>query len=296
MNQVSCRVEKINLVPAETADSTASVQLTVGSEFYLSCQGEWPKNLNRDSIKFVLQPEQKYQIQLLSFEFRNPSLVDIKVTSYLVGQHRFENLTLTDGNQQVQLGPVDYVVQTVQAGEPVKEPFGPIGPVAIPIPNLYFVILFSSLLLVFILIAFKIRKKMQRKKLMESLREYDSVLSPIQQYYQSLRKLQRENVLFIGAEVEQEIIIQALNDIERMLKLYFLRKFQVPAFQWSVNDMLNEIKTSHRHIYDGYRKNIILTYKEVAKARKDEKKISTKDIIKISKDVTELLELIERAK
>lgn len=290
MGSMHCQVENLD------QNNNQGGTLTVGSEFLLACEGDWPKNLIREKLTFEVSKEQKYQIKLLNFEFRNPNLADLKVTSYVVGPQKFENLILTDGLQKLELGSVQYQIQSVQEGQPVKEPYGPMGPLIISVPKLYFAILIGIFLFFAAIIFYKIRKTFQRKKLLESLKEYDSVLSPIQQYYHSLRRLQRENVAFMGVDADQELIINALTEIDKMLKLYFLRKFKVPAFQWTVNDILVELKKSHKVIYREYKKNIIIIFKELAKAKKDENKITVKDILKISKDTTEFLELIERVK
>lgn len=275
-------------------------ELTVGREFFLACEGDFPKDLAPEKLAFVLKPEQKYQIQLLNFEFRSQTNADIKVTAYKAGRVQFQDLQLTDGTQTLSLGPVEYAVQTVlppseQGQQQAKqEPYGPIGPASLTVPMLYWVILAGLVGLVALLFAGKIYRFIQRRNMLERLKEHDSALSPLAQYHQNLRRLQRTNTVFFGGKAEPTHIKECLDETYQMLKLYLTRRYQVPAMEWSPRLVLKDIKKYHHKVYQEHSSDLENLFKEYTRGIQDKENLKEEDVLMITKHCRQLVEKMER--
>ncbi|WP_413560430.1 hypothetical protein [Bdellovibrio sp. HCB209] len=297
---VQCKVEIPNV------QGLKDQELTVGREFLLVCDGEFPKTLQQDKLQLVLSPEQKYSIHLLGFEFRSPTQADLKVTSYVAGaQIKFDNLQLTDGTETLDLGQVQYQLVSVlppppppsgKPGEqqPKQEPYGPVGPLAIPVPMVYWAILAGVVGLVILFAATKIFRSVQRRRTIERLKEHDSALSPLQEFHQKFRRMQRVNTVFFGGSPKKEDIPLALDETRQMLKLYITRRYKIPALEWSPRLIIKDLKKYHPKVYQETGVELEKLIKEFLHAVEDREKISGSDVLNLSKRARLLVEEMER--
>ncbi len=298
MAAIQCKVE----IPK--VEGLKDGELTVGREFILVCEGEFPKTLQQDKLQLVLQPEQKYTIALRGFEFRTPTEADIKVTSYTAGGVKFDNLQITDGTTTLDLGPVQYQLVSVlpppkppsQPGEqaPKQEPFGPIGPMNIQVPMIYWAFLAAFLGLIVLFLMTKIFRSIQRRKTIERLKEHDSALPPLAEFHQKFRRMQRENTVFFGGTPKPEDIPLALDETRHMLKLYITRRYKIPALEWSPRLILKDLKKYHPKVYQNTGSELEKLVKEFLHAVEDRSKLSGSDVINLSKRARLLVEEMER--
>ncbi|MGZ3769529.1 MAG: hypothetical protein ACXVCP_12415 [Bdellovibrio sp.] len=294
MATIQCKTE----IPA--IEGLKENELTVGREFLLVCEGDFPKNLVREKLSFVLKPEDKYIIQFLGFEFRNPTTADIKVTAYRAGQFQMQDLQLTDGSQTISLGPVQYAVQSViqppaQGQPPAKqEPYGPIGPASLAVPSLYWAIVAAVLGIFTLLLASKIYRIVQRKNMLERLKQHDSALSPLAQFHQSIRGLQRTNAVFFGIKAEKMHIIECFEKTYHMLKLYLTRAYKVPALEWSHRLILKDIKKHHPQVFAEFGLELEKILKEYSRGFEDKETLKEEDALAITKQCRMLVEKMER--
>jgi len=272
-------------------------QLTVGRVFYLNCTGDWPKTLKQDQLHFEGDANLKYQVKLLKFEFRSPTEADLQVTSYLAAKHQLPNLILTDGEQKVELGPVQFQVQSIlppqDKGEKV-EPYGPFGPATIPVPALYWLVLVGAIAFVGILVGLKIWRFNQRRSMLERLKQHDSALSPLQEFHQSMRKLQRANPVFYGKEASREELRQGVEELSRMFKVYISRRLRVPAFEWNERLIVKDIRDYHPHIFAEYSRRIHELFREFKKAQDHSQKLHEKDVSQLAEALRRVLEGVEK--
>lgn len=284
-----------------------SGELTVGRDFFLHCETEFPHQLDTEKLNFVLKPEENYQIKLLSFELRSPTSADIKVTSYRTGEMNFKELMLSDGNQSVNLGEVQFAVRSVlppqQAPMPGMEqasqqpqPYPAMGPVGLSVPVFYWIVLAAVILLFVGVVIYKLIRRLQRKNLIERLRSYDAALSPIAQLHQNLRRLQRSNTVFFGGSSDQKHITEAVIESEKYLKLFLTRQYQTPAFEWGDKAVLRDIKTHHNDIYKEFHRELSALFEEYTKAKKDFSKVTESDAQQIVKRTRQLAEHMEAFK
>lgn len=275
-------------------------ELTVGREFILVCQGDFPKDLAQEKLHFVLDAKSKYAIQLRNLEFRSTTEADLTVTSLVAGKIAFENLQVTDGTQTLDLGPVGFEVASVlpppdPQNQTKQEPFGPIGPASLPVPPLYWALLAGVILLAVAVTGMKIYRVVQRRKMLEDLREHDAALSPLAQFHQSFRKLQRQNKVFFGVQdVPHEDVLQTVDQTYDMLKLYLTRKFQVPALEWSSRLVIKDIRKHHPRHYAQDGDELSKLYKEYERAFQDKEHLKAQDVLAIANHCRLLVEKMER--
>ncbi|MBC7372251.1 MAG: hypothetical protein H7326_11835 [Bdellovibrionaceae bacterium] len=268
--------------------------LTVGREFYLNCEGEWPRTLVQEKLHFEAPPEQKYVLRLMKFEFRTPTQADLTVTSYIAGDVKIPNLILTDDTQKLELGPVDFQVKSViKQGEKV-EAFGPIGPATIGIPFLYWILLLATIGIVIFAIVLRVWRASQRRAMLERLKQHDSALTPIQEFHGSMRKLQRANPVFYGKDATSEELRAGIEELARMFKVYISRRLSVPAFEWSERLILNDIRRYHAEIHAENSRKIHDLFTEFKKAQGSTEKLNGKDVTQLSESLRKNIEAIER--
>lgn len=289
-------------------------ELTVGREFLFVCDGEFPKDLAQDKLSFIKTPEMKYQIKLLGFEFRSPTQADIKATSYVVGPLRLPQLQLTDGNHILNLGDQAFTLATViqppkqgaeteagteqQSGQPQQaqqqvQPFPAMGPMNIPVPSLYWAILGVVLGGLFVTIFYKIFRVIQRKNMLERLKQYDSVQSPEQQYHASYRKLQRTSPVFYEQAVSSEDVQAVVSDTMVFLKTYLTRKYKVPALECNDRLILKDLKKYHSRTYEEHQKDLEKILREYSLALKDQGKLTKVDAKNLANNSRALVEKLE---
>lgn len=294
MATIQCKTE----IP--TVEGLKENELTVGREFFLVCEGEFPKDLVQEKLSLVLKPEHKHVIHLLGFEFRSPTTADIKVTGYTAGNFKFGDLQLTDGTQTLSLGPVEYAVQSVipqpePGQQPIKqEPYGPIGPASLAVPMLYWAIVAAAFGVAVLLLVSKIYRVVQRRNMLERLKEHDSALSPLAEFHQNLRRLQRTNTVFFGGKAEKAHIKECLDETHKMLKMYLTRRYQVPAMEWSHRLVLRDIKKYHSKIYSEYSSELESLLKEYSRGTQDRENLKEEDVLVITKHCRQLIEKMER--
>lgn len=275
-------------------------QLTVGREFILVCSGDFPKDLTQEKLQFVLKPEQKYSIHLLGFEFRSPTEADVTVTAYKAGDFQFQDLQLTDGAQTLSLGPVQYSVasvlppQTPGEQNAKQEPYGPIGPASIGVPMLYWGLLASVIGLFILLAISKVYRVVQRRNMLERLREHDSALAPLPEFHQNLRRLQRKNAVFFGQQASQAEAEEVVKETSGMLRLFLTRMYQIPALEWSDRLVLKDLKKYHPKVAHEYGTDLKRLLREYEKAQKDQSKLQSTDALKIATETRILVEKLER--
>lgn len=310
MIELQCKVE----IPQ--VQGLQDNELTVGREFLFVCDGEFPKDLHQEKLDFIKTPEMKYQIKLLGFEFRSPTQADIKATSYTVGPQRLPQLQLTDGNYILNLGDQAFTLATViqlpteamanqetppsgatnqaPAKEQQVQPFPAMGPMNIPVPMLYWTVLGIVVGGLFVSIAYKVFRVLQRKNMLERLKQYESAQTPEQQYHASFRKLQRTSPVFYENAVKDEDVQVVVSDTMSFFKTYLTRKYKVPALEWSDKLILKDLKKYHSKVYEEHHKDLEKILREYSLALKDQNKLTKVDAKNLAHNSRALIEKLER--
>lgn len=293
-------------------------EITVGRDFILHCQGEWPASLDVEKINLNLLPEQQFLLKLRKFEFRDRDSADLYVVSYVAGKMEIPELTLSAGEQTVSLGRLQFeVVSSIQepavdsapeagtqATPPQPQPFGPIGPAWIAWPIVYSLLLAALVTFLVSYFGVMIFRRQQRKRLLLEIADHDSALEPAQKFFQELRKLNRTSPLFYSSEdAIQKILrqdrekyaLEALEQINGALRLYLAREFKIPAFQWRDAAILKDLKKYHRNIYKKHGASLAVILKQLG-ALKSNATVEVADILVLHKRSLKWVEALESEK
>lgn len=241
-------------------------KITVGDTLHLSCTG---LNLENAEQYSVLDPQQKYKFKILSGKILEDQSLDLEFTSYVPGAHEFKDLKITNGQVEHSLGNLSFEVHSIlqEMQPPPQQPYGPMGPFAISFPYIFLYLSIAVLALAIIGLFLFLWDRVKWRRVLEGLKEHDSAQTPENQFYQNIRKLQRAN--FEKAQVQE------LNSFWR---LYLLRKYQIPAFDWSSSKTLKYLRKKDADLFRELGDEMKKIFSEFEKAQKDQNKISKMDM------------------
>lgn len=228
MGQLSCQTEIV-----ETPGLEAN-QMTVGRHLNLNCSGDALTGFDFTAAKIQMQDGPTLAYRLFKAE---PSGAGVKLdmTVYKAGDVNISELLLTDGTNQFQLTAnaikVTSVLKEPEQGQKPQEPFGPVFPVAIPIPVIYLVSLGVAFALLIVATLLMVRQTANRRRLKEGLRRYDSPTAPETQFYKSVRVSEKNGY--------------PLGELERAFMLYNVRAYKVPLFELSPRKALRYFKKQY---------------------------------------------------
>jgi hypothetical protein len=290
-------------------------EMTVGREALLICEGEFPKDIltviHTEKLHFVQSKDQDHLLKILQARFDSPSKLFIKMTSYRVGPQNWPELILTDDTVSLNLGTFNLQVASVmkkpdssgnsgeqsgQQSENPKAPFGPMGPMDLNYPQIYYILFWSLLAALLAGLGYRIFRRNQRQKMINRLKEHDSALSPVMQFHQNMRRLQRSNAAFFGGEKSHQDIDVATDELRKMFLLYLTRKFQIPALEWGPRIILKDVKNHHRVFYKSVGSEMKGLLKEYEHAGSNKAKVLASDVINLAKRTRELVEKMESSK
>ncbi|MCB0370274.1 MAG: hypothetical protein KDD45_12840 [Bdellovibrionales bacterium] len=272
---------------AQQGNGGQAKQITVGDLFYADCTA--PQGMTTVGLQVKHEdPAQKYSIKLLDTKSEGNKAL-FKFTSYQVGEYHLPKLELQAvvNNQPegevYQLGAVNFSVGSILDPKEKHEAYGPFTGIQMPIPVLYWVILavamglvVSSILAVFI-------RRLRRRKMLARLEEYEVSTTPLQEFYTTYRKIQREHSFFHSktdlTESERKTVQAVIKDMESALKLYLLRKMKTPALEKNWSYTQSDLKKYHAEFMSYQAKELKEIVKEIVKANGAISKIKAKDIV-----------------
>ena len=282
---------EIKIPPIEGLEENV---LTVGRIFHLQCAVDVPEDFDFSKAQFELHEKDKLFFKLLKVVSQDQKQVSIEATLYSAGEWKIENLNLFDGTKKISLGKFEAQVQSVLSQDVKAEPFGPIGPLKISVPWLYIFILIGVLLLLFGMIGVRIRRRWQRSSLLNRLREYETPLTALQQFHAESRRWQRENSFFHDFKAEDTSAKKVLEEINRQVRIFFIRRFQVPALDWNEKLILADLKKNHGKIFADNHLIIRKWYTEMSKVLAAKTAFKAQDIIQLHNEARRMLEKLDR--
>ncbi len=235
-----------------------SQELTVGRHFFLSCEGTWDKSFDFTKAQFLTDEQTKFVFKLFKAEARSTESFEVDMTLYAAGRVQFPNMIISDGNLQISMGQQTFEVVSVlpkpdpQAKEPPK-PFG-FAISSLHWPMAYTVI-FAALILAVIVQAIMLAARSQRwKRLAEVVLAYDSVQAADNQFYKTIREIEKKDY--------------PIAEIEKAAKVYILRRFSVPIFNLDLKETISFIKKRHPQLKE-LRRQVYNIVKDIEILSKD---------------------------
>ncbi len=277
MADVNCKVE----IP-EVKDLEAN-QMTVGRHQILACEGDWDKTFDFSKAFVKLEKPQKNIVKIFKAEARTPNSFDVDLTVYTAGTFQFQDFVLSDGTIDISLGPKKFevisVIEKPADGKP-PQPFGPVLPLQLAWPPIYFILLILIIGAAIGFAIYSIRRRARLKTLLDSLRAHDSSLDPDLQFYKSMRVHEKN-----GYPVEA---------MEESFKLFILRIYQVPFFQLSRGQSLRFMKKRRRQ-FSKHRTAVQKFLEEFEELRKNPAAVKLEDRQQLAKRLYRFVDLQAKA-
>lgn len=286
MKDINCSLE----------NSGSNEPLTVGELFLYSCKGEF-NPAEWAVIPQLVGLKDAYVLKLIKVKSVDTNNLNLVMTSYRVGSHDIPDLLIKTLESEYQAkGGLKFEVKSViDQQSPPEVPYGPFGPLSLSLPDSYFWGAGLGLLFILSLVALLSYRKWQRNRLIEKLKQFDSAQSPYHQFQANLRKLQRESSFFVKgqlAEAEARKIIEALDDF---LKLYLIRKYWIPAHDWSPRVILSDLKKRYPASFEAGSHELRVFMREIGKLKKTKQAPQAGDINQLLKKLRTLIDKMEAA-
>lgn len=286
----------------ESGDSVTT--MTVGDIVYLTCNGDYFAELKPPFQFHQLVPHEeegkapkkvKYHIHPLEVLAANETDLKLQVTSYRVGSHKDLSLQITTADgKKLMTSPMSWEVSSV-IKDPKQQPYGPMGPFEMSQPWWYYTSIGVGVVLVVAWLIRLIKKKMDRRRMVEELARHGTALSPFNQLNKDLRKASRKIGFFKSGQLTSGIGEEVVEAISKEFKMYLVRQLLVPADQWTTRETLQEIKKYHPKIYFERSADIRRVYAELEKAQRAGEQVTTRDceqliemVRVVSEGITEL--------
>lgn len=267
--------------------------LTVGQIFEFHCKGTLPLTFKVENAQ-VTGLDDKYSIKVLKFELRDTENADIQMTSYRVGSHKFENLQVTDGETTLELPGISFEVKSVLppaegATEPPK-PFGPFGPMLIPTPWVYWVILFSVVGIAVLLLAWSWKRRRDRVLILKQIEARTTGPTPIVQFHRDLRILTKK----AGVQDQQDQLLippQAyLKELRQIGETFWGQKFKLALLGRPSDRLEREFRSHAPKVYVKYRNEIKFWNKRWQRLNATTSQAKMQDFIDITLETRGLIE------
>jgi hypothetical protein len=214
MSEVNCQT----LIPE--VQGLEADKLTVGRHLILNCKGELGA-FKAERAAFKIDETNPYKVKLFKATSSGSDL-SLDLTFYTAGAHQLKDLVLSDGVNEITLNAAPVNVQSViKSGAEGKPPeaFGPILPLSIAVPALYYFIVLLVVVVVTGLVVLRARRLSYYRKLKLKLKQYNSPVDPDTQFYKSIRQAEK--------------LDYPLEKVESAFRLYVLRSYNLPLFDLS---------------------------------------------------------------
>jgi hypothetical protein len=281
MNEVTCKPQGLES------------SITVGQVFELHCSGSFPLQFKVGQA--VLSGlKDKYSLKLLKFELRDVKSADLQLTSYRVGPQKFENLIISDGETNLELPGLQFEVKSVLppaegATEPPK-PFGPIGPIQLATPWVYWIILASVIGIAILLLGWSWKKRRDRKEILTLIKNRTTGPTPIVQFHRDLRILTRK----AGVHDSQDVIQMPAQDYLKELRLvgetFWGQKFKLALLGQSTSQFEKEFKNYAPKVFVKYKNELRFWNNRWQRLNATSKNAKMQDFIDMTLDTRNLIE------
>ncbi len=168
--------------------------LTVGRHFYLNCEGTWDKAFDFSKAFAIVDEKSKNTIKIFKIEARNANTFDVDIILYAAGELKTQNLKISDGATEIDLGAQTFKVKSVIESKTEKppEPFGYM------VSELNWPWEYTAAIVIFFIAAVGIilaslMNKMKWRGRIERLRQYDSAVSADSQFYKDVRRAEKKD-------------------------------------------------------------------------------------------------------
>ncbi len=251
-------------------------QWTVGEVFNLQCEGPGVEFLSTD-LHFEGQEKIQYKLRILEVLEDSGHSLQLKITSYNPGRHRFEKLYIVDqGEEMVRVEPLEFQVKSV-IKNPMQEAFGPVMAVKMAYPSWLWLAFVLPLVISVFCLLFWWRRKAQMFRVIQELKQHNTALGPFNQLNRDLRHLERQSDFRKKEEWSDSKKQSYIESLDQVFRMYLLREFYIPALDWNSGLVTKTLSRQDRHFYRHYGDPLKQFLKELDRAKRDFVKIKDQD-------------------
>jgi hypothetical protein len=132
------------------------------------------------------------------------------------------------------------------------------------------------------------RKRAQKMKLVqEALEGRGPAVSPMTEFGRAMRLLTRDRFA-TGAQASQ-----VFARLDEVVRTFVLRRFQVPAFQWSEKEILTDLRRHHRSTYDAASTDLYRLLRELRLLKNQS--LSPQDLEQVFKQAQATINKLDRS-
>lgn len=246
----------------EVPGSVGMDALTVGSKFGMKCSGDIPVEWPEGAME-VLFPtkEGAYALAVLEEKTASPNGIELVVTGYKPGKHAPDYIRLVKKGVGFEVAKPEWEIKSVLKPNEPAQPYPPFGPWGLNFPMWVLIAAAIALALILFFGYRKIRRYNQRQRMLVELARHKTALAPINQYYRDARQLHRR---LNNAKTAEELKVLA-DELNREFRLFILREFQIPTFDWSDRAIVDDLKKRHRKVYNEAGDRLRKTLRELSR-------------------------------
>jgi len=278
-------------LPVWSCEFKGTENLTVGSKFFLSCGGEIPVTWGEGALQVTFpEKEQAYALVVLKVDKLEPQRAELTVTGYKAGEHQPEYFRIVQGTNGFEtLKPKWTIASVIKQGEQVQ-PFPPYGPWSLSLP-MWVVLGALITVLLLLLVAYRLfLRHSQRAKTKAEIERHKTAIPPVNQFYKDARHLRRR---LNGAKSAEELKL-ITDELNKEFRLYVLRKFQIPALDWSDSAIVGDLKKRHRKVFKSASDSLRKTLRELSRMTHQQQPLLP-DVEQIHRMTLDAVERMERA-
>lgn len=239
-------------------------QVTVGDQFKLNCGGQSLPTFEGPVQLRPEKPEDDFKLVVLD-TIRNESTGgQYIVTGYKPGQHKLENMKLTDGQRSVTISPQTFEIVSVLPKDQQQkpQPFPGYGPFILSWPLWLWVVLVLVIAAIGYSAFLFIKRRRALAKLKESLQQHGSALGAFGQFHKDIRTLTRK----VSVGLKQKVGPEYVSELNQVFRYYFVREFWIPAQEWTSKETIKEIKRSNHKLYQEFKVKLAQGFREMDRA------------------------------
>lgn len=290
---------------ARTSAGDEAVKVTVGEIFTLECQSD-SISINPSQARILAEVEVQaakegketkegqetkkvedpYILKVLKTDINPQGKWILQVVSYKVGPYNEFPFQLTDGINVMPIKGVSFQVESViDPQNPPQGPLGPYGPFLTEFPWGALAVLLSVLAIIIFAIGLKAVRLIKKKRLKERMKQYDSAQAPIPQFYAEMRKLQREMDFVYQGKLSGAAAMPFLKKFESALKLYLVRQFEIPAFEFKSQAVISDFRNRFAWFGEDVSNQLGVLIRELEKSQYNENAITAQDVQQLYKNL-----------
>ena len=269
---------------------------TVGEIIPLSCEGPSVAFESSELELAHADPLQKHSLKILEVNRQTENNLQLKVTTYTPGPNEFKATVLLDKGRPV-LQVESLIIPTKSVLEkPDQKPYGPISALKLGYPVWLWISLVTVLIGLLFFVLFRLRRKVQMKKVIDELQQHNTALGAFNQFNKDIRQLGRNYIFGEQKAWPEEKKFRYVQSLDEIFRMYLLREFFVPALDWDSSLTLKTLSKQDKKRFFRYGHELKRVMQELDQAKKDSDKLKSQDCKQLTQMTARVSQQIWKAR